>query len=155
MPVLMRLSSTSRTPCHALEEDYFEELQDDRQLRLTTAVIVTVTTFCVWSFLLTHPPLWGFEVASSGDQPAWMVALTSLLRNPVLPKAEIHSRLGRELHRLVSLRTLPCFLLAQPMRQFFDSFGLETQGNVPYEDILQVVVSLAPRNHLSQTGSRR
>ncbi|KAI6161255.1 hypothetical protein EDD17DRAFT_709689 [Pisolithus thermaeus] len=36
-----------------------------------------------------------------------MVALTSLLRNPVLPKAEIHSRLGRELHRL-----------------FFDSFGL-------------------------------
>ncbi|KAI6130771.1 hypothetical protein EDD16DRAFT_1540839 [Pisolithus croceorrhizus] len=53
-----------------------------------------------------------------------MVALTSLLRNPVLPKAEIHSRLGRELHRLVSLRTLPCFLLAQPMRQFFDSFGL-------------------------------
>ncbi|KAI6100431.1 hypothetical protein EDD16DRAFT_468227 [Pisolithus croceorrhizus] len=137
MPVLMRLSSPSRTPCHAIE-DYSGELQGDQRLRLTTVVMVTVTNVssrqrcrplqlsqvsgCVYGVLCWGTLRYGFEVASSGDRDhalggslyspfqgplelgaqelAWMVALTNLLRNPTLPKAEIHSRLGKELHRL-------------------------------------------------------
>ncbi|KAI6158427.1 hypothetical protein EDD17DRAFT_1622777 [Pisolithus thermaeus] len=213
MPVLMRLSSPSRTPCHAIEDysgersfgqflpamddsDWLRLVQGDQRLRLTTVVMVTVTNVssrqrcrplqlsqvsgCVYGVLCWGTLRYGFEVASSGDRDhalggslyspfqgplelgaqelAWMVALTNLLRNPTLPKAEIHSRLGKELHRLVGLRALPCFLLTQPTRQYFDSFRLvpqdrvEAQGKVPYQDLRRVAVSLAPRNYLSWGG---
>ncbi|KAI6029884.1 hypothetical protein PISMIDRAFT_680708 [Pisolithus microcarpus 441] len=102
MPVLPRLSSTGFSLCHALDQDDLEERsfgqvirypdddpdwvksdQDGRQLRLTTAVTVAVTTFlrnkdvdlhscrrcqavCM-EFLAGIPSTVGFEVATSGD----------------------------------------------------------------------------------------
>ncbi|KAI6001450.1 hypothetical protein EDD15DRAFT_2361856 [Pisolithus albus] len=171
MPVLPQLSSDGLTLCHALDQDYSEDLsyhqsgyrqllsdspwvksdQDGRQLRLTTAVTVAVTTFlrnkdvdgrncprcqtvCM-EFFAGVPSSGGFEVANSGDrddalgggvsslsegslelgiqEPTWMEASTSMLRNPALSKEEICSRLIGEFHRL-------------PMqRQHLDSFGLD------------------------------
>ncbi|KIK11629.1 hypothetical protein PISMIDRAFT_478688 [Pisolithus microcarpus 441] len=103
MPVLPLLSSTGLPLCHALDHDYSEERlfresyygiddsdwvksnQDGRQLHLTTAVIVAVTTFlrnkkdvdlqscrrcqavCM-EFFTSIPSAVGFELANSGDR---------------------------------------------------------------------------------------
>ncbi|KAI6001451.1 hypothetical protein EDD15DRAFT_1680984 [Pisolithus albus] len=122
--------------------------QDGRQLRLTTAVTVAVTTFLrnkgvnfqscrrcqvvCREFFASIPSSVGFQVANSGDrddalggglsslsegslelgiqEPTWMEASTSMLRNSALSKEEICSRLIGEFHRL---------------RQHLDSFGLD------------------------------
>ncbi|KAI6106967.1 hypothetical protein EDD17DRAFT_1622730 [Pisolithus thermaeus] len=103
MPMLPQLSSTGLMLCHTLDQDCFEEYsfshlhraidddsdwvksdQDGRQLRLSTAVMVAVTTFlhnkdvglygcrrcrniCMESFAGTSSAVW-FEVANSRER---------------------------------------------------------------------------------------
>ncbi|KAI5981845.1 hypothetical protein EDD15DRAFT_318790 [Pisolithus albus] len=168
MPVLPRLSSTGRTLCRALDNDYSEErsfgqfghaLDDSdwvkldrggRQLRLTTAVTVAVTTFlrnkkdvnlrgcrrcqtvCM-EFFAGIPSTVGFEVADSSDRDNALVrGLSSPLEGP--SELGMQEPDGMEAFTNV-LRTKPTLSgdeiqsrvtgELRGLKQYLDSFGLD------------------------------
>ncbi|KAI6029881.1 hypothetical protein PISMIDRAFT_680718 [Pisolithus microcarpus 441] len=177
MPVLPRLSSTGFTLCHTLDQDDLEErsfgqvfhdLDDDsdwvrshldgRQLRLTTAVTVAVTTFlrnkdvdlhscrrcqsvCM-EFPAGIPSTVGFEVANSGDRD------NALGQGPSSP---LQGSLELSMQEPVGMEAFTNVLRRKPtlskdeihsrvtgelhrLRQYLDSFGLDILDCLQHSD---------------------
>ncbi|KAI6029869.1 hypothetical protein PISMIDRAFT_680755 [Pisolithus microcarpus 441] len=168
MPVLPLLSSTGLALCHALDHDYSEQRffcqsnydtddshwvksdQDGQQLRLTTAVIVAVTTFlrnkkdvdlrscrrcqvvCM-EFFAAIPSSVGFEVANSGDRDN---ALGPGLSSPLEGSSELGMQEPTGMEASTSMLRNPALLKDEicsrligelhRLRQYLDSFGLDT-----------------------------